>query len=78
VLARKLGWLQELASTTLTTQGEETYAMRSGILYMEVCLAAVKIVAKGASTVRLSIGDAQSRKAWVDPTISELDRLESK
>jgi hypothetical protein len=32
---------------------------------------------QGDSAVPLSIGNAQSRKAWIDATIRELDRLES-
>jgi hypothetical protein len=32
---------------------------------------------QGDSAVLLSIGNAQSRKAWIDATIRELDRLKS-
>jgi hypothetical protein len=58
------------------------------MLCVEVCLAAVKIVARGLcgptfdrkrtkSAVPLSIGNAQSRKAWIDATIRELKILKS-
>jgi hypothetical protein len=48
----------------------------SGMLCVEVCPGG-EDTCRGDSAVTLSIGAAQSWKAWIDATIRELKRLES-